>query len=330
MALRDVIFDLSKAVISSSERKEINKLLFSLNFDKDKEEKFNRSSLGYVANKQHLQLLGYILTNEHKLDLPMHVPELLRDELELLFIWHNEVERLISSILIKVPKYFTSFKQVIDPFFNIAFTTIPVKMGEIPLKKLYEKISDEFSKLTAFVNFKDIHQNLTPDQVIQLQRDVEKFQNVLISSGVHNVPEILIRIQTFRNVKDTTQRTTNLLSSLTILKTIIQIIDQIFFQALLFEKLQFINKNNLISIKKDSTNSVGHGLTLITTIDKSSWVITPNDIVLIDGSILGKSKNFLGWVQGMKISLSDEIGNIQEINLWVLDDNLNPFMNLLK
>lgn len=330
MNLQESIFSFTKSVQSTQDCQKMSTLIESLNSFKENSGKEDRSNFGYIARRQYLQILGYILVHQHREEMAQKIPMISEEELDLFVATNNLFLKVNMFLTDGIAKEIDPYKTIINPYSLIQFNPIETKsIINLYSHNVLENLRNSFMTHPALVTIINNPPIIEKDHLPNLMVNVQRFQKQILDSGVHNVPESILKIQFTQRANARVKNLANFVSSLTILRTVNQIIDQLFYQAIISKKLSFINTENLISIKRNTSNTIGKGLTCLVIIDKNSWLIEPNDIVLIDGKLLNTNKNTLGWVQNISFTLSEDMGNTQEITMWLLDDNLNPFMNLL-
>jgi hypothetical protein len=65
-------------------------------------------------------------------------------------------------------------------------------------------------------------------------------------------------------------------------------------------------------------------------LNSKNFLVEPNDLVLLNGKVIDNEKTLLCWVQNTGMSFSEQSGNIGELSVWLVDENLSPFSGLVK
>lgn len=117
------------------------------------------------------------------------------------------------------------------------------------------------------------------------------------------------------------------LFSIAVLCEQINSINQLIFQAFLNDNLVCFGEDEIFDIKHDRSNTVGRGMKIFVQ-SNISLFIDCGDIILT--TVPGSPSLIKAIVKGITIKHSKESGAFQNMALRLLDDDMNPFENLIK
>ena len=331
MSILSEAYDLIKTFKESPHRQMLKSLLDTLTFTKSGEQNTDndRSQLGYFARHQYLQTLGFLLLDETQ--LPISLPKLTQEEKALIGAFHSQLVSLnvkcVSNVVNKLPLII----EAVNPYseykdFSFESNTDIVFFDEEKVGKLAQAFSGHPGIDGAIKSVPNDIRQINSDIYVKGVAELKKRLHV---AGVHDSPKELVQISFSRDSNDQNLILFRHLVSLVTIRTSLELLNQLLFQAAQFERLTIFDEENVIKILNNTINVVGQGVTLAYQIDARNFIIDPNDLVLFNGSIIDRDKILLGWVQDTNISFSEESGNIGELSVWLLDENLNPFSGLV-
>lgn len=334
MSIKSACFNLTKAIKASANRASIRDLINSLNHVKqeDQNTERDRAEFGVHARHLYIQALGYLIIEQNRDAIPFPLPRLSSNEIKVLAELHRQLVIFDKKSVARLVKEIPLGEEVTNPYLNYKYTlsVADKKAGFFPKKQTDEVIQE-------FHNHPGIVQALAykPQSADKLDKEkylqgVLAFCNRLQNVGVHDAPDELLRLALANPIQDQRGRVLMHIAGVATVRASLQTLNQLLFQAFYIDKLSLFDENNVIKIVKLNSHVVGEGITFSYAMDGSTFMVEPNDIILLDGPVVGRESVALGWVQSQKISLSDDVGHIGTISAWLLDDNLNPYGGLLK
>ena len=149
----------------------------------------------------------------------------------------------------------------------------------------------------------------------------------IVNAGPLNSPEQLQEIVRSQNKASPNRILVRHLCALVCLHASLDVLNQLLFQAIMKDKPPVLTEDVLIDNKfPGSSHLVGEGRTFMYQLTDRNVHTMPGDIVLIRAPSV--DLNLTGQVTGSRITT--EYGMTMEIDIWVIDDNLNPFSSLLE
>jgi len=298
--------------------------------------KLQASEFGYLARGQHAQILSFLVIDQRKTDLeekmqPLHVIPLEDEDRILLSKAHKNIVQLNIRCIAPLATELPQCIEAIDPYRKFKYELPETPVGDILSEEVLAKMASSFHEhpaiKTAIQSVKSSAIKMTEDKYVDA---VSIFYNTLIKAGAYNAPNDIINIM-FSQSKDSLQRTiVRHITALTCIKASLSVLDQLVYQAILSNKLQLLDQNNIIEIGQMSNNLVSNGLSLLYQPSEQLFMVNVSDIVLVKIETPGLPLGQLWQVEAVHSEYSEEFGSSEELTLREVDENLNPFGHLLE
>jgi hypothetical protein len=341
MSIRQEAYQLCKEVWKSSIREETKELILKLNaspnFSTDFILEKDRSSFGYAARQLKAQLLGYLVVHRDRSLLLDDFPPLRwtdtfeSDEQVFIEAVHKEFIRLnkacVASITENIPF------QIVDPYFKFKYEisgdSIDVELLD---GKTIDAMASSFSNhpgcSIAARTYVLLKEELTTEN---LAKNVWDFEQAILASGPLHSPEKLSRLMA-THIRDSKKGLVfQLLASLTCVRASLGILNELIYQAIQSRKLPVLDENNVVNMGSLTGHAVSNGLSLICQPDDYNVNLGMMDrsLVLIRDSVSDYPID-LCRIEMMNYQSSPELGDIVELGLREIDENLNPFSRLMQ
>ena len=336
MSLRSDTYKLCKKVSSSRHRSEIKSLIWDLNHATEDEIKSgqHRSSFGFAARQIRAQALGYLVVNRDKDSLAKDYPPLrwttglTNDEVLLLAGTHQQLADLDQFCLKPLTENHPQFLPAVDPYHRYGYQ-FPDEVTEVELFSREEKeiISDSFMQHPAFKIIFDsmevAQKSMLDDQLIKA---VNGLEIKLLQAGPLHTPKDLSYLANIPEANAPERLTFRFFSALLCLRASIDILNELIFQAILVDKLPVFNNNNVLDYESVTAHLGGIGIAVL---------CQPDDIDMDIGLVLVKDPTLtipvdLCRIEAIKVENSNELGDVAYVLVRLIDENLNPYGNLLK
>ena len=244
---------------------------------------------------------------------------------------HHIIKTLNDLLVLPIIKTSPALSGALNPYSIFSYPSYQYDINEIVDPEIFKGL------INAFANSAPVRNILnTPDSL----RNQISSENYLTSSlmfidkigkyGVHDAPQDFHELKQNIKVRSAETFVVNIIFSVICLRKIISIIDQIIFQAFLTDKLPILNENNIIKILKQNSHMVGDGLTLLIQAVGSEIFSPPGDLMLVKLQANNHNIDKLCLVERASLNFSRDFGNTAEFGLRALDEQLNPYFNLLK
>jgi len=332
--IKEFAYSLCKKVMATPQRETIRQVVRDIT--QVSAESKDRSSFGYfVDNYMHQQILGYLVADRDKSKFeksfpPLSFSDTLTEDERLLFSGvHKEILKLnlacLTTVSKKLPPYYMG---ALEPYTRFGYS-IPSNAVEIDLFSLDDvnQMAELFAEHPAFLAIERSQQIIDKISSNTLLELVLKFNQLFSSAGPFGVPKELERISFFS--EDSEARLTyRHLSALISLRASLSVLDELIFQAILSNKLPVLDDTNIVYMQPVTSNIVGLGFSAAYQIDEQTFRFSP-------GLILVKSTQpefsfDLCHIEYQEVAISEDYGDIGNIQLRVIDSDLNLYSNLLK
>lgn len=325
--IKNDFYNFSKLVNSIGSYKEIQDLIYSLNYIKNEKinTKEDRSDFGYFSRRLNSQFLGYLLIEQQKENLQKKHPQIIKyglsnEEKKLLEKYHLLTVELDRKALQPVLKKNKNIFKIVDPYNKFKYRS----NEDIQLTKkdidFIEQNSINFNDHPAILFLLNKNVEITDyDQLLQL---VLSFENEIIRNGVENAPKKIIEI--IEKASNTDQIL--VLLSLLSLRGTLEIFNQLFFQSISSNRFIYLDEDNIINYTGPINNYVGLGYKISHQLIMG---LEPGEIFLFNDITSGQKKQ-LCRVEFQEFRMSDDIGSISNIDARFIDGNLDPYTNLSK
>lgn len=334
MSIKGECFNTAKKIWELELTSQVRKLLTDLN--STSEDKSNtlgdRSHLGYIARRQRAQFMGYLIV-DYKRD---YINEKSGDNIPNISDKEREILKRANFILSYINK--KSVENITDAIPNLTSTLSIYSNFEYPdyEYKIEELINvSDFLPLIESIKECEITKNIlnSPREFAcsipsdsYLGASME-FNTRLQRKGVHEVPQDFVDLNFDKNSPEFIAR--NLILSAMCLRQTLKNVATLLFQAFQIDRLPMLNENNIINIENYNSNLVGKGLTIAIQPNGVEILTDVEDLILYKFKFHQEQEEGICLVEGLSTSFSQDYGWVQKYKLRVLNDNLNPYFNLI-
>ena len=298
--------------------------------------KLQALEFGYIAQRQHAQILGFLVIDQRKTDIekkmqPLHIIPLEDEDRILLSRAHKNIVQLNIRCIAPLATELPQCIEAIDPYRKLKYEAPEIPAGDILSEEVLAKMASSFYEhpaiKVAIQSAKPSSITMTKDKYIEA---VSIFHDTLIKAGAYDAPNAVIEIMLSKS-KDSLQRIiARHITALTCIKASLSILDQLVYQAILSNKLPLLDQNNIIEIGQMSNNLVSNGLSLLYQPYEQLGKVNVYDLVLVKIETPGLPLGQLWYVEAIHFEYSHEFGSSNELTLREVDENLNPFGHLLE
>lgn len=332
LKIKEATFDLAKRIWEFDFIEDFRKLIFSLNFT-DGHSFNNRSNYGYAARRQNAQVWGYLLVNLKRDEINklkyITVPIIESFEIEILEKAHLFIYEF-NRILIN--RHFGSFNNVKRSLqvYNHKENDFKFSINKYFDNKIYERLLGSFSDTLSLRNILDTNMRLVQNIKFEhVYGFIEEMDKRIINAGVFKSPTDFDELRFNNRQTDVEKELQRFLFSVLVLKKQIQLVNQLLYQAFLTTKLVSFDENNIYDIKNFNQNTIGTGLQVFIQPNSEEVFLDVGDIIFLDINYGNQIKD-LAFVEGKKTNFSKETGTNEIYDLRIINDDLNPYSNLLE
>lgn len=337
MSIKNELYSLCKELQKINLREEIRNLIIDLSrcTDKTMWTEKDRSAFGSLAEQQSAQFMGYLIVDKKRDEIEksglLKVPPINDYERELLkkahFIINYLCKKCISKIISRIP----NLTNTLNPYFQFSYPNYSLNIHDLIDIQVFKNIEDQFNDSMPVKNI----YNLPSDLSIKIDSEkylglVIGFTNRINNCGVHDSPKDFNDLYLRYTPGSQEYNALKLLFSVLCVREILKIMNQLLYQAFLNNKLPLLDQDNIINISKQNSHSVGEGITLLNQPNGDEIFSNPGDLILLKVQLNTYKLDTLCFIDEKTLSFSKDFGDTQEFYLRVVDDDLNPFMNLLK
>ncbi len=328
MAIKTETFNLCKYIKTISIRNDLQSIINDLTFGE-------KGQFGYHARKQHAQFMGYLIVDEKRAlledRLPTKLPALSPEYILLIRKGHSiikHINSICSSIIIdNIP----NLECCLDPYSLFPYPGYQQNVSDVldnqtiqPLVNAFQnskpvkEIVNQTKKLTGGSFQKNFFEG-----VIEIKRRIDE-------AGVHKTPKNFNESNRQLQEGSAEHSLLTLIYACISARAILSNIDQLIFQAILFDKLTVLDSDKIINIENWTGTTIGRGMTLLTQLGPSGVLMEPASIALIKFEYNGEKVDEIGLVTSVSFRMNHQTGSDESISLRLLDNDLNPYSNLLK
>jgi len=339
MTIKQAVFEFTSKILTSEYKKLIKDIINEIEDDNIQTKEGNnlpKSKLGKIIRNQsarnaNIQFYGYLLAHQRKdeieKELDCTVPSLTEKQVSTLQDIHNEILYLNYKCIENLPRQL-KHHYAINPYFEYNGHVLKNKYSPFIFDhEEIQKLKNTFSQHKGFKLIEKIDNSdfneLNKINTERLVGGIIAFEKSIIKAGVKRSPKDLE--DTFKKQLKLSAKTPVLyMIALLCIKESLKNINQLIYQSFIHNKLLSIDKNNIINYSS-SSHYIGEGFIVETQLLPVS---NPAQIVIFiephrnDTVFCRLEKNIY--------SFSKEIGQVSKLYLRKLDDDLNPFYNLVK
>jgi hypothetical protein len=325
-ALRELVMELNRSSVTSSGNE--------VGTDAQ-----NRSLFGYLARGNRAQLLSFLLlamrSGQPLSDrVPMIIPSLLDEERELLARAHVQILRLNRECLAPLLSLLPHYTDAANPYGHLANVPLPDVAGEDLLSS--DAIADMARSFHSHPAFSvALGSNpLSPQHLEQfgLAQAVWQLVETINKAGTTYEPKDVNDIIAKRPENSPSRIGLRHLAAIACLRQSLAMLDQLIFQALLSEKMKLpiLDEENIIDPGQWITTDVSKGNTVIYQRDDRSPHGINDYLILYIWPHGYEPIKELCHIENLRYEFSGEVGTKAFIALRTVDENLNPFGQLLR
>lgn len=337
MSIKKEAYLLCKEIQKLSFREEIRNLINDLNKCTDKTigtEK-DRSRFGSYAKRQMAQFMGYLIVDKKRGIIEnsnmLKVPVISDNERELLKKSNFLINYICKICVSRVIEFIPNLAEILDPYIRFSYPSYDIDIEEIIDIKYLQPLKVAFNENILIKNIYN-----TP---IELSRKIDSkkylgavlgFTKKIYDCDVNESPREFDDL-VFKNIVGSNEYIlSKLLFSIMCIREILLVIAQMIYQAILNEKLFVLDNNNVFNISEQNAHLIGNGITLLSQPRGNEIFCNPRDLILLKIELNNYKIDTLCLIQKIVLTIKKDFGETQEFSLRVLDDDLNPFNNLLK
>ena len=332
MSFRDTVFKIIKKIKLDSKRKNICQLFNSV--IKKNKDSFN--SIVYVAQRQNAQFASFLAIddNRDKLnhdDNPFKISPLPKNLRQVFEDAHNDVVLFNNACFKFIDQDIESCRQALDPYRHLKFKFNPKRKLSGLLKEEYlEQMSKEFKKTKPVQNLlKKSVKGLDNINSVNLAEVTFEIRKKILETGVSNVPQDIIDLLLSQRKEPQIIWGRLILDIISIL-SMIEICDQLIYQAVFDDNLPILNENNIIYLDSITDHVLGRGIAVECQPNSNIFFNTLNKVIQVNFKIKERKFHDFCRVEEETISFSQDYGNSIKMKLRYLDDELNPFYNIYR
>ncbi len=339
--IRDKAYQLCKGVWKSEARAILQSLIlgFLRVTESELHSSRNCTHFGTVAQSFRAQILGYLVVDRDKPKLEETYPPLrwadgLTDEERTSLVnAHAQIAALNRDCIKSFVTEFPDSSIAIDPYAKFGYQVTHVRTGlELLQKDLADEVINSFSEHPAFSIARScartIQGSVSP---VELARGVENLEQNIFASGPLRSMKALSQVLFTYPSAAQEKILFDYLCALLSVRSSLAILDELVFQAILYNKLPVLSDDNIIQISGVSSHSSGIGVQCFCQPDDAfgHWEL---GLALLKSNekILQELKPDLCRVETIEFSSSPEVGDLYKLGLRTIDSNLNPYGNLLR
>ncbi len=339
MSILQAAYRVCKSIRSLPVREEVKGLIHNLSFGSLAEGTQSRSyrELGFLGKNASIQFLGYLVVNQKGdvlEDLPYQtkIGSLSPDELSLLERTHRFILQIDKNCCDYLGAVLPNAVDAIDPYLqhDYKFQRVPDKGISLNL----ESIGNLCAAFEQHPSLRIIREHLTPRNNIR-QIPKERLSCVVLtivsridSYGLFDEPPDLQQLEI--TVKKNSQRyhVGKILTALVALKTSLSILNQLLYQAFLYDKLAVLNQENVFQIGKHSRSFLGESISVSSQLLNHEIFSNAGGMVLIKLPLNNHKIDGLYRIERNDVSVSADFGNSMKLGLRRIDNDLNCYPGL--
>ena len=342
MAFRNRMFEFCNLLKDSELRHEISKTIKSISKTKDDGDIY-QSTIPMALGSQRLQFFGYLLIDE-KIDEEIkqeqifkNIKHLTAEERNIMEIGHMLILSFIDKALEDIKNFSKTIARVIHPyygydklrFFDKNIKDIPIKESDLEKYTRSFRMSSLSRAIKSSQEWNFIKE-LSEDELYGLLEVIKRDINKV---AFKDVPEFLreFSLKKFSGQGDSTQLMMEQILTLFAIRETIELAIQMIFTTLCGKDLIVFDNDNIITIDEDFSNTMTEGLTIfsVDSIMGLDRIVGNLALVTCSQGEDFKIKKF-GRIDEVKVNFLHEEGDTLKCKIRVIDENLNPYFNLMR
>ena len=297
-----------------------------------------RPFLADIINKHPLQFVGLLIVHHQRDQINQKSAFKINDdlsnketqEIENIFLdFHHLNYRCLEPLLIKYPQlelslfHYLSFefpKPSIDQ--NRKINLIDNSVLNDFLKTFWEHPSFEIIQ-----NNIGLLKNQSAEYIASAKRSIEKF---IANGELKSSPAFREYSQLAETTKE--KRLQKFIFGVICLSNTIVVLNELLFMAVCYDRLPKIDESNLLTYPRIYSDNIHNGLEIVCQInEKNINLIGPSWLFFMENKLNpGVNRSVLNLCIHKNISITQEYGEEITLNANTIDENLNPYANLLQ
>ena len=325
MSIRSDAYATCKSVWTSPSRDSLRSVI----------KKLQASESGYLAQGQHVQILGFLVVDQRKTSIEqemqfLHIMPLEGEDRNLLSAAHRDILQLNTRCVAPLVTQLPQCAKAIDPYSRFKYELPKTPDGGVLSEEVLAKMAISFHEHpaigVAIQSAEPSASRMTEDKYVGA---VSVFYDSLIKAGAYDAPDDVKSIMLGQGKDSLPRIIVRHVAALTCIKASLCVLDQLIYQAILGNKLPLLDRNNIFEVGQLSNNLVCNGLSLSYQPSEQLLRVNVHDVVLVKMEIPGLPPVQLWHVESIHSEFSQEFGSFSRVALREVDENLNPFGHLL-
>lgn len=342
---RSEAFKLCKSLQRNSGAKKISELIHDLSVSvENKENELIKNTLhgdlAYVAKHSHNQFQGFLFVDDNvetlELPMPLRVEHLTKNERMLIEQGHRTLIRFIDMCLEEITKKSEIVAEAINPYF--LFKEVNYDQSVKPLlsdDEMYSAVEafkeGKIYKTLMDSKFEYIFKNIDKPQMRMLVGVMEKEINKSFEEDIpSDLREFSIRLMGKNKYKDITDAMFSFSILMIALKESLEIVCQLFYEAICGADLIVLNNDNIINIENCSANIICETYKVLIQgmyLDHISDGI--RSVLLIDCNPTDERHiHEFGMVTAMTCSFAGDMGNTTKYTFVTMNEEMIYIHNI--
>jgi hypothetical protein len=217
----------------------------------------------------------------------------------------------------------------LDPYHRFGIKLAPTeKESNLISEDDLNNLVEEFKALKPFKRLAERPpvglENLGTDKIYAA---VHHIKTIILSAGVNCTPEDIVGM--LRDNRTTPEILIGkFILDLIALNSILEMTDQLIYQAVINDQLLVINEDNIIVIGPKSSHYLGAGWEVECQPNSHLFFDAVSSVILADFKIDSEKTHEFYRVDGATISFGQDHGNSVKLRLRQLNEDLNPYSGL--
>lgn len=342
---RDEVFKLCKILQKNDEAKHINELVHDLSISVEEEDTGEvrhalHGDFAYVARHSHNQFQGYLFVDDNveklNLPIPLKIEHLTKEERKLIERGHITLIRFLDMCLEEIDKKSEIVAEIINPYF--LFKEIKCEQSSESLLtddemaqavrafkegKIYKTlITSKFEYI-----FKNIDRQKMSILVEALEKEVGKSFKEDIPSDLR---EFSIRLMEKKQYQDITDVMLSFSILMIALKKSLDVVCQLFYEAICGVDLIVLNNDNIIRIENCSNNIICETYKVLIQGMYFNHVSDGiRSVLLLDCDLAnGVHIHKFGMITAMTFNFAVDMGNTTKFTFATINEEMTYIQNI--
>lgn len=292
-----------------------------------------QGSIGYHGRQAYKQFLGYLAIYDDRdrinQESPIKMPELSQLVVDRLAFGHNYIRSLNTRFLDSFLDLIPAATNVVSPYWmlesrrNIPVINMPDSEAQkslvqsFQLSKPFKVIRNRLKYLPAL---KDMKEQDIANAIYSILERIKHF-------GLKNCPEDIFELSIKINQTSADSMLGAIIFSIIAIHSMLQVLDQLLFQAFTAEKFQVLDENTIFSVPHMGEN----GLSDILEVKSDIGIYFPGEIIIVNLPFdqLPEKKRFC-LVERVEMSFTQDFGNESSVGVRCIDTSGCAYSNLIR